>query len=89
MVSVRAMRTFAPLFCLALASAVGLSTPCFAATNAGSAKLHGTKKKLKAKPKVFLTSAKSKTKSKSGKVKGNSGIASAQWAKVAPVAHSD
>ena len=81
------MRTFVPLFCLALASAVGLSAPCFAATNADSAKLHGTKKKLKAKakPKVVLASAKSKTKSKSGKVKANSGIASAQWAKVAPV----
>jgi zinc protease len=82
------MRTFAPLFCLALASAVGLSAPCFAATNADSAKLHGSKKaKPKAKPpsklKLKLATAKSK-KSKPGKLKSTSIAPAAHWAKVAP-----
>jgi predicted Zn-dependent peptidase len=90
------MRTFASLFCLVLASAVGLSAPSFAASNADSAKLHRTKKKLKAKakPKVQLTVAKStpsgvsprvKLKGKSAKLKGGA-PASAALAKVAPAA---
>ncbi len=78
------MRTFVPLFCLALAGAVGLSAPCLAAANADSAKLHTTKKKLKAKvkAKAVLTAAKSKTKSKGGKLKGTAVAASAPAAKV-------
>ncbi|HEY5373983.1 MAG TPA: hypothetical protein VIK01_09855, partial [Polyangiaceae bacterium] len=82
------MRTFVPLFCLALAGAVGLSAPCVAAANADSAKLHTTKKKLKAKvkPKAVLTAAKSKTKSKGGKLKGSAVAASAPAAKALPAA---
>jgi predicted Zn-dependent peptidase len=82
------MRTFAPLFCLSLASALGLAAPAFATPNADAAKTHAAKKpkpKAKAKPKL-AHAAKNKNKSKTNKLKGSYSTAAFAAAKATPVA---